>query len=338
MTILRACIFGFALGVAFGTTECSKSAPQAAEVQSQAPPPEALAGNLAPVAAHEQQQLASQSDAPTPTYTVDTQSNGLDDSADNDPPVYADQPPPPIPEYDQPPDPGENYYWTPGYWNDAGTGYYWVPGAWVIAPWVGALWTPPYWDFDSGRYRLHHGYWASHVGFYGGIDYGFGYVGRGYYGGYWNGGKFFYNRTVNNVNVNVVHNVYNSSVPVSTNANRISYNGGKGGLNARPIPAEMEVLRERRTAPVPAQVQHSREAGGNRQQFAAENRNRPAVLAAQQPLPTPYKAPAPRPAENLQPMQSRRQITIEQRPVPATPQPQSPPQRPEPQRLQPQRP
>ena len=54
----------------------------------------------------------------------------------------------------------------------------------------GCLWTPPYWDFDNGRYRFHHGYWASRVGFYGGVDYGFGYPGSGYYGGHWDNGKF----------------------------------------------------------------------------------------------------------------------------------------------------
>jgi len=34
-------------------------------------------------------------------------------------------------------------------------------------------------------YVFHVGYWGPVVGFYGGIDYGYGYVGRGYYGGRW---------------------------------------------------------------------------------------------------------------------------------------------------------
>ena len=42
---------------------------------------------------------------------------------------------------------------------------------------------------------FHEGYWGPHVGFYGGIDYGFGYTGAGYAGGYWNNGAFYYNRS-----------------------------------------------------------------------------------------------------------------------------------------------
>ena len=46
---------------------------------------------------------------------------------------------------------------------------------------------------------LYDGYWAPEVGFYGGIDYGFGYTGYGYEGGYWNDRAFFYNTAVNNI-------------------------------------------------------------------------------------------------------------------------------------------
>ena len=42
-------------------------------------------------------------------------------------------------------------------------------------------------------------------GIYGGIDYGFGYLGIGYAGGYWNNGIFYYNSTVNNVNTTIVY-------------------------------------------------------------------------------------------------------------------------------------
>ena len=50
------------------------------------------------------------------------------------------------------------------------------------------------------------------MGFYGGIDYGFGYFGVGFVGGRWDNGHFFYNRSVVNIDVNVIHNVYNSPV------------------------------------------------------------------------------------------------------------------------------
>jgi hypothetical protein len=50
-------------------------------------------------------------------------------------------------------------------------------------------------------YVFNAGYWAPRVGFYGGINYGFGYAGVGYQGGYWNNGAFFYNSAANNVSM-----------------------------------------------------------------------------------------------------------------------------------------
>ena len=120
---------------------------------------------------------------------------GSDDPGYGDQPVeYADQPPPPLPDYEQPQAPGDDYLWTPGYWAWGQGGYYWVPGVWVEAPYEGALWTPGYWGYYHHRYGFHRGYWGPHIGYYGGVDYGFGYVGIGYQGGYWGGGHFNYNR------------------------------------------------------------------------------------------------------------------------------------------------
>ena len=34
-------------------------------------------------------------------------------------PVQASEPPPPLPDYSQPPAPGDDYVWTPGYWDYA---------------------------------------------------------------------------------------------------------------------------------------------------------------------------------------------------------------------------
>ena len=89
-------------------------------------------------------------------------------------------PPPPLPGVSQPPIPGDGYIWTPGYWSYAAQGYYWVPGAWTQPTEAGYLWTPGYWGFVDGRYRYHYGFWGRPVGYYGGVDYGFGYVGTGY--------------------------------------------------------------------------------------------------------------------------------------------------------------
>src|ERR1700682_2150926 len=100
--------------------------------------------------------------------------------------------PPAIPVYTQPICPHEGYLWTPGYWAYGAAGYYWVPGVWVEPPQVGMLWTPGYWAFRNGVYLWHRGYWGPHVGFCGGINYGFGYGGVGFFGGRGNGGIFAY--------------------------------------------------------------------------------------------------------------------------------------------------
>ena len=142
-------------------------------------------------------------------------------------------PPPPLPVYAQPPIPAPGYLWMPGYWAYGPAGYYWVPGTWVEPPAVGLLWTPGYWGWNNGAYLWHAGYWGPHVGFYGGINYGFGYTGTGFVGGYWHRGVFTYNRAV--VNVGGLHvAVYNR--PVAVNRASVSFNGGRGG-SARPAVA-----------------------------------------------------------------------------------------------------
>ncbi len=90
----------------------------------------------------------------------------------------------------------------------------------------------------NGGYFWNEGYWGPTVGFYGGINYGFGYFGMGFGGGRWDGGHFFYNRAVMNINVTEIHNVYNTTIDVH-NDNHVSYgNGGNGGVVARPTPQE----------------------------------------------------------------------------------------------------
>ena len=186
--------------------------------------------------------------------------------------------PPPIPVYEQPICPGEGYIWTPGYWAWDGDfdDYYWVPGTWVLAPEPGFLWTPPYWGWDGGVYIFHEGYWGPHVGFYGGINYGFGYFGVGFVGGRWEGDRFFYNRDV--VHVENVRNVYEERVNVTT-VNRVSYNGGPGGIDARPRPEDEVAARDRHVPPVAAQTQHFEQARSNPKLRATANRGKPPVAA-----------------------------------------------------------
>src|ERR1700704_5745166 len=82
--------------------------------------------------------------------------------------------PPELPVYEQPPIPAPGYIWTPGYWAYGPDGYFWVPGTWVEPPAVGLLWTPGYWAWRDGVYAWNAGYWGPHIGFYGGVSYGFG--------------------------------------------------------------------------------------------------------------------------------------------------------------------
>ena len=162
---------------------------------------------------------------------------------------------------------------------DADTGYYWVPGAWVMAPEPGALRTPGYWGWGGNGYAFNEGYRGLNVGFYGGISYGFGYFGEGFQGGRWQGGQFFYNRSVSNVNVTNMHNVYNTTI-TNTTVNRVSYNGGTGGIDRRPTAQEQSFSHERHVPPVTAQNEHVQAARSNPEQRASAMHASPALAAA----------------------------------------------------------
>jgi hypothetical protein len=191
--------------------------------------------------------------------------------------------PPALPVYEQPVCPGPGYLWTPGYWAWGGPdGYYWVPGTWVVAPEPGLLWTPGYWGWGGGLYLWHGGYWGPHVGFYGGINYGFGYGGVGYAGGYWNHGVFLYNRSVTNVNVAVIHNTYVRNVEVNRTVSHVSFNG-PGGIQARPSREEMVADHDHHFAATSVQVQHENGASRNRAQWASQNHGHPAFGATARP-------------------------------------------------------
>jgi len=188
--------------------------------------------------------------------------------------------PPVLPVYTQPPCPGDGYIWTPGYWAYGPDGYFWVPGTWVVAPEPGLLWTPGYWGWNSGAYLWHAGYWGPHVGFYGGVNYGFGYVGVGFLGGEWRGGHFFYNRAVSNVTITNVH-IYNRTV--IEHGGRVAFNGGPGGIERRPSHDEERFMHERHFGATHNQVEHENGARGNREFLASVNHGRPAIAATSRP-------------------------------------------------------
>ncbi len=200
----------------------------------------------------------------------------------------ASEPPPPLPDYEQPPCPEDGYLWTPGYWAYGPGGYYWVPGTWVEPPRVGVLWTPGYWGFVGGVYLFHVGYWGPHVGFYGGVNYGYGYVGTGYAGGRWAGDRFAYNQSVTNVNTTVIHNTYNETVINNVTVNKVSYNG-PGGTAAAPTAQERQVAQEPHVPATPLQRQHVQEAARNPALFARANQGRPPIAAT--PKPAVFNAP-----------------------------------------------
>jgi hypothetical protein len=192
--------------------------------------------------------------------------------------------PPELPVYEQPICPGDGYIWTPGYWawDDADGDYYWVPGTWVEAPQPGYLWTPGYWGWYNSAYVFYPGYWGPVVGFYGGINYGFGYFGHGYDGGRWEGGRFFYNRAYSRINDREVRNVYENRVEYR-NEGRVSFNGGNGGVSARATAQEEAAARERHMGAVAAQQQQVNAARGDRSLRASENRGKPPIAATSRP-------------------------------------------------------
>ena len=196
--------------------------------------------------------------------------------------------PPVLPVYVQPPCPQPGWMWTPGYWAYGEAGYYWVPGTWVPAPYAGALWTPGYWGFASGLYAWHPGYWGPHVGYYGGVNYGFGYVGVGFFGGVWAGGAFRYNTAVTSVNTTVIHNTYIDKTVINNNTyinnTHVAYSGGPGGVNHPPTPDENRYMHEQHVAPSSFQTQHETAARADTNNYASHNGGHPANVAMARPM------------------------------------------------------
>jgi hypothetical protein len=131
-------------------------------------------------------------------------------------------------------------------------------------------------------YVFHAGYWGPHVGFYGGINYGFGYGGVGYTGGRWANNTFEYNRAVTNVNVNIIHNTYNqtiiNNVTINNSVTRASYAGGPGTRN-QPNAAELAAAGEPHVPPTSEQVRHQTIARENPELAAARNEGHPSIAA-----------------------------------------------------------
>ena len=183
--------------------------------------------------------------------------------------------PPPLPVVVQPPAPAAGYIWTPGYWGWGGVNYYWVPGVWVPPPTIGLLWTPPWWGWNNGVYMFNEGYWGPTVGFYGGINYGYGYSGSGYWGGRWEGNTFLYNTAVTHVDTTVIHNTYVDKTVVNKqlNATHASFNG-PNGVKADPT-AEQKAAAEKKVAPTSEQLARQEAASKDPKLQASTNKGHP---------------------------------------------------------------
>ncbi len=199
--------------------------------------------------------------------------------------------PPPLPLYAQPPIPGDGYIWTPGYWawDPTNGDYTWVPGTWVLPPSVGVLWTPGYWAFGGGAYLWHRGYWGSHVGYYGGLNYGYGYNGNGYWGGRWDGGHFRYNSAVNNLPAGRVHNVYrapgsaHASRALPARARELQRRRVRTSMAPHRRPNAAVPARGQHGAPTNEQAQHEQRAMGMPEQRMDNNHGAPPTAATPRP-------------------------------------------------------
>jgi hypothetical protein len=188
--------------------------------------------------------------------------------------------PPPLPVYEQPACPVAGYIWTPGYWgwNADYYDYYWVPGVWVPPPRVGLLWTPGWWGWSSGAFVFNQGYWGPHVGFYGGVNYGFGYTGNGFWGGRWSGNTFQYNTAITRVNKTIINNntYVNNNFNRNVNVNRTSFNGGNGGIKAEPNAEQRQAMANaRKEGPTSQQLERQKLASNDQNLRASVNKGKP---------------------------------------------------------------
>jgi hypothetical protein len=149
-------------------------------------------------------------------------------------------------------------------------------------PQLGLLWTPPYWSRVDGGYAFHGGYWAEEVGFYGGIDYGYGYGGDGYQGGRWENGTLSYNRAANNAN-NIaslgIANVYDQAMPPDNKAVRISFNGGRRGVAAQPTKHQETLVGAKHVGATAEQQRHFELSAMDRSLYSKLNNGEPGVAA-----------------------------------------------------------
>ena len=120
------------------------------------------------------------------------------------------------------------------------------------------------------------------MGYYGGINYGYGYIGHGYDGGRWDRGHFRYNSAVNNIPAGRVNNVYRAPVPQRP-VHAESFNGGNSPWHARPTASERRFEGAQHPNPTPAQMNHEQRAIGIPEQRMGSNHGMPPTAATPRP-------------------------------------------------------
>jgi len=143
---------------------------------------------------------------------------------------------------------------------------------------------------------FHPGYWGPQVGYYGGVNYGFGYLGVGFVGGEWRDHDFYYNRAAWRVDDRRIHDYYEDRRDWDRHwverDSRTSYSGGPGGIRHDPDQRERMAMRDQHIERTSYQEQHQREAMNNRNAYARFNGGRPANVVANRPLQAePHPAP-----------------------------------------------
>jgi hypothetical protein len=128
----------------------------------------------------------------------------------------------------------------------------------------------------------HPGYWGRYVGYYGGVNYGFGYMGIGFVGGMWRGGVFDYNTAVMRVGPGIRNTYMNRAIVdryTVARGSHVSYSGGRGGINHPPNAEERAAEREQHMGRTSFQMQHENTAMRDRSSYFNANHGRPGTPA-----------------------------------------------------------
>ena len=139
----------------------------------------------------------------------------------------------------------------------------------------------------GGLYGWHGGYWGPHVGFYGGVNYGFGFGGVGFVGGEWRGGVFAYNSAVANFGSVHVTNVYENRTDRYAKHHceltTMSASTAKAVLRRVPRAGELQAEHEQHSKPRRNQTQHMNFAARTARNSPSVNHGAPGTPAASNP-------------------------------------------------------